>query len=134
MGSLQRTLNMIRHKLLVLVVVPAAVWSVHIKNPANPDTNNRASWGYQPSNGPATWPSTYETCAGSSQSPINIVTSSAMAKCNTEAIKMTNYNQPIACDVTNNNHTASCSYTSGALPVISGNRFANGESYQFLQF
>jgi len=126
---------MIRHKLLVLVVLPAAVWSVHIKNPANPATNNRASWGYQPSNGPATWPSTYETCAGTSQSPINIVTSSAKTCMpTTEPIKMTNYDQTIAGLVTNNNHTASFTYSSGNLPVISGNRFPNGESYQFLQF
>merc|ERR1712002_1137910 len=132
MGSLQRTLNMIRHKLIALVVLPAAVFGVHIKNPSNPDSNTRASWGYQPSNGPATWPSTYATCAGSSQSPINIDTSAAK-DCVAEII-FTNYRQTINGTVTNNNHTASFTYSSGNLPVISGNRFANGESYKFLQF
>jgi len=114
----------------LLIVVPA-VLAVNVDNPQNPDFG-RATWGYLPSNGPATWPSTYESCAGTSQSPIDINTANVVMA-DPGQIKLGAYDSKMAGEITNNEHTITFTFKSGVAPYIYGGRLPAGDIYEFAQ-
>jgi len=115
----------------LLLVLPGAL-AVNVVNPKNPDNNARASWGYTALNGPATWPGTYATCAGTSQSPINIVSSSAVAA-DPGSLVLGAYDSAMTGEITNNEHTITFTYTGGIQPYVTGGRLPAGDTFQFLQ-
>jgi len=133
MGSRTQTLDMHRLRLYLLVVLPCGLVAVNVPNTANKDHDKRTTWGYTETNGPATWPTTYATCGGSSQSPIDIKTSTAKTT-TVGQIQLTNYDTMFFGEVSNNGHTATLGYYNGSMPSISMGRLPAGESFQFLQF
>jgi carbonic anhydrase len=108
------------------------VCGFHIPNFDNPDFNQRASWGYTAANGPATWPATYSTCGGTSQSPIDIVSATASAT-NLQDFTMTNYDAVMSGSVTNNGHGLSFAFTDGTAPTVTGGRLGS-DIFEFAQF
>lgn len=120
-----------RASILLVGLVPVVV-GVNVPNVQNPYHNQRATWGYQPSNGPLTWPTTYPSCDGTSQSPINIVTNSAVIT-DPGPIKLGGYDGAMQGTITNNEHTITFSYASGLQPYIYGGRLPAGDRFEFLQ-
>merc|ERR1711936_389717 len=108
-------------------------------NPSLPacQSGQRASWGYEASNGPATWAANYGSaqggyCDGVSQSPINLDDSVAVTNDPGE-ITMVGYNLAQAGQISNNGHSLVFTYPSGATPYIMGGRLPEGERFYFLQ-
>jgi len=100
-------------------------------------SGQRASWGYEASNGPATWAANYGAaqggyCDGMSQSPINLDDSVAVMNDPGE-ITMVGYNLAQAGQISNNGHSLVFTYPSGATPYIMGGRLPEGERFNFLQ-
>jgi len=116
---------------LLIGLVPVAL-GVNVENVKNPDHNIRATWGYTAANGPATWPTTYATCAGTAQSPIDIVTSSA-SSADPGKIMLGGYDGAMMGTITNNEHTITFTYDSGPQPYVYGGRLPAGDRYEFLQ-
>jgi len=132
MGSRELRFKMLtfRATAIVLVIVPA-VYSVNVINVQNPDYNQRATWGYLPSNGPSTWPSTFATCAGTSQSPIDIKTATVVTA-DPGKITLGGYDGPMMGTITNNEHTITFTYNNGPQPYVTGGRLGS-DVYEFLQ-
>jgi len=130
MGSCSLNLIMTSPKIIFIALFGTAC-GVNVPNPKNP-SHLRATWGYLPSNGPATWPSTFETCAGISQSPIDIETSKVKTA-DPGPIKLVAYDKAMNGNITNNEHTITFTYTDGMQPYMMGGRLPAGDVYEFLQ-
>ncbi|XP_066977821.1 uncharacterized protein [Macrobrachium rosenbergii] len=64
-------------------------------------------WGYEGESGPAHWPDYYKLCGGLSQSPIDIVTTKAIAEKAWTPFSFDHYDSvPSAMNLINNGHTA----------------------------
>merc|ERR1712121_554136 len=106
-------------------------FAVNVENPKNPDhPKTRASWGYGPTNGPATWPANYATCAGSMQSPIDLTNPACV---DPGPITMIGYDLPMSGKLTNNEHTLVFEFDGGVAPYIMGGRLPPGDRFEFLQ-
>jgi carbonic anhydrase len=93
-----------------------------------------SSWGYGPSDGPDTWPTNFpDSCAGSSQSPIDLDNSVAVTMDPGE-IMMEGYDSSMPGSVTNNGHSLTFTFDGEhTAPSISGGRLPEGESFAFAQ-
>jgi len=132
MGSRDFNAGMNRLTLILGLLGVPTVLSVNVVNIKNPDYNQRATWGYQASNGPSTWPATFATCAGTSQSPIDIKTAT-VSTADPGKITATGYDLSMAGTLTNNEHTIQFAYGStGSKPYITGGRLGT-QQYEFLQ-
>jgi len=106
-------------------------YAVNVENPKNPDNPaSRASWGYTETNGPATWPANYATCAGSMQSPIDLKNA---AHVDPGPITMIGYDLPMAGNVSNNEHTLVFTFDGGVAPYMMGGRLPPGDRFDFVQ-
>merc|ERR1711971_432230 len=95
--------------------------------------DNRASWGYQASNGPATWATNYpDFCAGDMQSPIDLNSTIAVTM-DPGPITMVGYNLMQSGSINNNGHTLGFTIPSGNTPYIMGGRLPAGDRFDFLQ-
>lgn len=97
------------------------------------EDSTRADWGYDESNGPDTWPDSFpEFCAGTSQSPIDLASASAVLM-DPGDITMIGYDTAQAGTVTNNGHSLAFTFDGGIAPYIMGGRLPVGESFEFAQ-
>jgi carbonic anhydrase len=115
---------------LLLLGLAGRARTVNVFNPQNEDNGKRESWGYEASNGPDSWPSTYATCAGLSQSPINLMSSATVM--DPGPFQMVGYTLPLAGNVTNNGHTLTFAFTGGLAPYVMGGRLPAGERFDFV--
>jgi carbonic anhydrase len=117
---------------LIFILLPLAR-AVNIPNPENPDFNTRATFGYTAANGPSTWSTTYSTCGGSNQSPINIV-SGSVTTTRVKNFVQTGYGSSI--DGVLKNTGTSLKFTistSSSAPTITGGRLGV-DTFEFSQF
>jgi len=97
-------------------------------------TGQRATtWGYGPENGPSTWPTEFpQFCAGTRQSPINIVRADAVVT-DPGPIQRSGWDIAMPGTLTNNEHTLVFSFSGpGTKPRISGGRLGT-DTFEFLQ-
>jgi len=117
---------------LLFIILPLAV-GVHVPNPENTDYRATGTFGYTAANGPATWPATFSTCAGTSQSPINLV-SSTRASTNLADFTLTNYEVPMSGKLENTGTSLKFAFDSATnAPTVTGGRLGT-DVFEFAQF
>ena len=82
----------------------------------------KGDWGYNVINGPATWHYNYPTCAGQTQSPIEIITRAVEDDHSVGNIVLNNYELLRNSSLVNNGHTISLQFEgeSSHTPNMSG--------------
>ncbi|XP_068234635.1 uncharacterized protein [Palaemon carinicauda] len=90
-------------------------------------------WSYTDKNGPDDWANDFPMCGGSSQSPIDIITSSSTVNTDWSPFVFTNYDAiPANMTILNNGHTAQLTVEMTSSATINGGNLT-GE-YTFAQF
>ena len=75
----------------------------------------------------ATWPASFpDFCGGSAQSPIDIVTATAMVM-DPGQVQMIGYDLPMSGTITNSGHGITFTFDGGVVPYAFGGRLPEGE-------
>ena len=94
----------------------------------------RGEWGYNIINGPATWHYNHPQCAGSSQSPLEIITRAVEEDISEDRITYENYDIKRNSSLVNNGHTISFQYNGEVentlMPRITGGHLKNEQLFQ----
>jgi len=118
---------------LILASLAGQALAVGVCDITGCEGQERASWGYQTSNGPATWATNFpDFCAGDMQSPIDLDSTKAVTM-DPGPITMVGYNLKQSGSINNNGHTLGFSIPSGNTPYIMGGRLPAGDRFDFLQ-